>query len=336
MPSNLLLTELLHALPGRPGDLSPVLELHPAVAEATGHEVSRAMLAQALNVALLGDLLARTPTAAAYLDDLRQTGARLTFDHGAMRTVDSQHMGELPRGEAAFTRILEPLGYVRAAEYPLRALRMTGRAYAHADLPEHIPQFFVSELHTDRFTCAFQQAAARITRSSRDPLTPADRRRLDRLARQGRLDLAEAAALLPSLVACFQRNHAPPALSDYEAVRHESAEMAWISTEGNAFNHATDRVASLAATTAAQRALGRPLKAKIEVSKSGRVRQTAFLADQVDRPFVDDHGRAIQRKVPGSFFEFIERDRLPGSDALDLGFDSANAQGIFKMTEAAA
>jgi hypothetical protein len=41
--------------------------------------------------------------------------------------------------------------------------------------------------------------------------------------------------------------------------------------------------------------------------------------------------------VPGSFYEFISRDRVdPGNDKspLDLGFDSSNATAIFKMTSA--
>jgi hypothetical protein len=69
------------------------------------------------------------------------------------------------------------------------------------------------------------------------------------------------------------------------------------------------------------------------------VRQTAFRADMVERAFVDSNGAIVQRTVPGSFFEFIQRERLhdpiTGATRLDLAFDSRNAQGIFKMTAAA-
>ncbi len=73
------------------------------------------------------------------------------------------------------------------------------------------------------------------------------------------------------------------------------------------------------------------MKDKVEVSASGRVRQTAFRADPVTRTLRGDDGD-VTLTVPGSFYEFISRDRLNGA-GLDLGFDSANAQGIFKMTE---
>jgi hypothetical protein len=115
--------------------------------------------------------------------------------------------------------------------------------------------------------------------------------------------------------------------------------MAWIATEGNAFNHATDRVPSLDALVAEQRRSGRPLKDTIETSRSGRVRQTAFRADRVEREFIDSDGTIVRRSVPGSFYEFIQRERMhdpvTGVSQLDLAFDSGNAQGIFKMTAAA-
>jgi hypothetical protein len=110
--------------------------------------------------------------------------------------------------------------------------------------------------------------------------------------------------------------------------------MAWIATEGNAFNHATDRVPVLETVVAQQIALGRRVKERIEVSASGRVRQTALHADPVLREFLGADGGTIRREVPGSFFEFIAREKMPGENRLDLAFDTNNAQGIFKMTAA--
>jgi len=133
-------------------------------------------------------------------------------------------------------------------------------------------------------------------------------------------------------------------MDDYELLLAESAEMAWISTEGNAFNHATDRVKDVDAVAERQRALGRPIKDKVEVSASGRVRQTAFRAATVRREFITADGR-VSREVPGSFYEFITRDEVHPAGAandpvqqprLDLAFDAGNATGIFGMTAARA
>jgi len=266
-------------------------------------------------------------------------GGRVVFDHGALRTVLWPHNGALPPGERAFTRIFEPLGYVLNGVYPLDRIAMTGRSYAHADAPAEIAQYFLSELHPERFSAPFQAAVTRVIETSVDPLTPVAQAHLAQLSHERELPLSQACELLPVLVQCFGRQHTTPHLSDYLILREESAEMAWIATEGNAFNHATDRVADVFGVADAQRALGRPIKDTVEVSKSGRVKQTAFRADQVSREFIVERGELVRREVPGSFYEFITRDTMhdaqTGQTVLDLGFDAGNATGIFKMTAAA-
>ncbi len=326
------------------GDGSPsasllgALHIDSRVLAEPGPQVSRATLAAALNCCLFADLLGRVPTGREYVAQATVQGRRIVFDHGALRTVALAGMGQLPAGEAAITRLLLPLGYRRAETYPLDRLGMTGRSYTHIDFPEEVPQFFVSELHPERFSTKFQAAVVRVTASSIDPLSVDAKHALRGLADHGCLALERARALLPELLNCFQRQHEIPSLHDYETLLAESAEMAWIATEGNAFNHATDRVPNLEVLVAEQQALGRPLKETIETSRSGRVRQTAFRADLVVREFRQADGSVLRREVPGSFYEFIQRDRLSdpaGLSRLDLAFDSANAQGIFKMTAVA-
>jgi hypothetical protein len=310
------------------------VEMPPVAAALSDTHVSRAELAQAMTMILFHDLVERVPAAKAYTEDVAARGKRVVFDHGAIRTV-LWPSGSLPSGEAAFARILGPLGYRMREVYPLQRLRMTGRSWCHLDAPETIAQFFVSELHPECFSASFGETVARVLASSRDPLTAADRDDLDALAADGVLPMEQARRLLPALVKCFDRQHGIFALADYEALRAESPEMAWIATEGNAFNHATDRVDDVEAVAAEQRRLGRPIKDSVEVSRSSRVRQTAFRAVQVERVFTDS-GREVRRVVPGSFYEFISRDPLPGTSGgrpgLDLAFDAGNATGIFSMT----
>jgi hypothetical protein len=268
---------------------------------------------------------------------------RITFDHGAVRTVKSRTPGALPAGFQAFARILEPLGFKESGLYPLERLSMLGRSYTQQDFPEDIAQFFVSELHPEQFSAPFQSAVTRVLSTSRDPLGPQDVADLEQLTRDGTLPLAQALRLLPQLLQCFDRQHGVFTMDDYELLLAESAEMAWISTEGNAFNHATDRVTDVDAVAERQRALGRPIKDKVEVSASGRVRQTAFRAASVRRDFITAEGR-VSREVPGSFYEFITRDEVqtagaandPVQPRLDLAFDAGNATSIFGMTSARA
>jgi hypothetical protein len=319
--------------------LLDTVEVAPALAAEHGGMASRAVIAQALNLLLIEDLLARVPSGQQYAEECRANGRKIVFDHGALRTVAFAGMGDLPSGHEAIGRILAPLGYEVAALYPLEKLKMTGRAYTHVDYPEDLPQFFVSELHTERFSSEFQAVVARVTSTSRDPLTPVHQDLLKELSVRRALPMEKARQLIPALMYCFRRHHSAPLLSDYEMLLTESKEMAWIATEGNAFNHATDRVQHLDSLVDDLRRREKPLKDKIEVSGSGRVRQTAFHADKVEREFVNTHGNPITRLVPGSFFEFIERatvrDEARGGTRMDLAFDSSNAQGIFKMTAAA-
>jgi hypothetical protein len=314
------------------------VEMPDMPAASVAGRVGRASLAQALTMILFHGLVERVPPAQAYIGDVSARGERVVFDHGAIRTVLCPS-GALPPGEAAIARVLGPLGYVVREVHPLPRLRMTGRSWCHEDAPEAIAQFFVSELHPERFSPNFQATALRVLSTSRDPLEAADLEDLAALAADGALPIGRAQRLLPALVGCFGRQHGLFALADYEALRAESPEMAWIATEGNAFNHATDRVVDVERVAAEQRRLGRPIKDAVEVSRSGRVRQTAFKAAQVERIFLDGD-RQVRRVVPGSFYEFISRDPLPGSSAgrpsLDLAFDAGNATGIFAMTSGGA
>jgi len=316
--------------------LLEVVEIDTAIGSGEGDDVTRGDVAMALGACLFDGLLRTVPSGAAYVEDRRAEGGKVCFDHGAIRTIlfADGPTGALPAGQLAFSRILEPLGYAVAGTYPLPRLNMTGRAYCHLDHAETIPQYFVSELHVDRFDEDFAAAAQRVFGQSRDPLGEAGRTLLDTLSATHKAPFAMAAAGLPELLAAFGRHHEEPTLDDYHILRGASPEAAWIATEGNAFNHATDRVADVEALADRQRAIGRPIKERVEVSTNGRVRQTAYRADPVTRSFRTDDG-SVEQQVPGSFYEFITRDSDPETGRLDLSFDSGNATGIFQMTKVA-
>ncbi|HIA01515.1 MAG TPA: DUF1338 family protein [Myxococcales bacterium] len=297
--------------------------------------VHRSVITQALNMALFAKLLKVVPDAQRYTDERIAQGVKIILDHGALRTVINVNNGQLPSGQAAFSRFLSPLGYEEAGHYPMPNLRMVGRVWCHVDLPETLSQFFVSELNVAAFSAPFQSAAARVVSESQDPLTMQSKASLARLQESQTLPIELAVPLLINLLECFERQHTNPHWEDYQCLLNESAEMAWIATEGNVFNHAADRVVQLDSTVSEQKNLDRPMKQNIEVSRDGTIRQTAYRAATVQRSFVSSDTSELQKAVSGSFFEFISRAPDPdGSGRLDLRFDAANAQGIFKMTEA--
>ncbi len=335
------LSQLIRLIAGEKAadDVLATLQIDRTFMIESAGAVSRGVFAMALNAILFHDLLGRVPTAAAYVTDRRRQHERIVFDHGALRTVrfGAKAAGCLPAGIGSFLRILEPLGYHLTGTYPLDQLRITGRGLTHREFPESLPQFFISELHVERFSRQFQAAAERVFGTSRDPLTLAAHAALAEFAEQGSCEMRLAAPALKEIAAAFGRWHDMPTLADYRILLGESAEAAWIATEGAALNHATDRVSDVAMTACAQRSLGRPVKDHIETSAAGSVRQTAFKADLVRRSFRAEDGSTVELQVPGSFYEFISRDLIVGADGrgrLDLRFDSNNAQAIFKMTAA--
>ena len=91
-------------------------------------------------------------------------------------------------------------------------------------------------------------------------------------------------------------------------------------------------------TACAQRSLGRPMQSAIETSPTGSVRQSAFRADPVRRTFRAEDGSTVELTVPGSYYEFISRDTIVGSDGkkrLDLRFNGDGARDTIRKKTAA-
>jgi hypothetical protein len=318
-------------------DILGTLQIDRAFLIESAGAVSRGVFAMALNAVLFAELLSRVPTGAAYVADRRRQGERIVVDHGALRTVrlGATPAGVLPPASGSIARILEPLGYHVSGTHPLDTRRMLARVYTHREFPENLPQFFVSELQVDGFSSEFQAAAERVFGNSRDPLTRDAQAALDEFSGQGRCGMKLAVPTLREIVAAFGRRHDIPALADYRQLLAESAEAAWLATEGSTLHHAADRVSDVAMTACAQRSLGRPVRVGIETSAAGTVRQASFKADPVKRMFRAADGSEIEMTVPGSCYEFISRDLVTGPDGrarLDLRFDDRAAQGILKMT----
>jgi len=295
-------------------------------------EVSRAHIAMSLFLTLYADLLERVPHALEYFERKHANDETIFMDHGAVRTVATDRTGTLPSGQESLVRILIPLGYFHNNTYPLEKLKMTGRSYTQADYPDVVPQYFVSELHPEKFgDDNFEKAVVMTVEDSVDPLTDETKADLEFLVKNKFLPRDRVTNFIANAASAFDRQHKTPLFSVYNKLLKHSAEMAWIATEGNAFNHATDRVEDVMALAQEEKDLGSPIKDTVEVSGSGRVFQTAYKADTVVRTFRNDDDTTMEHEVPGSFFEFITRKTLEDG-SIDLAFDAANATGIFAMT----
>ena len=245
------------------------LVVHPSLLQTAGDDVPRAVVAQALAIVLLDDLLRRVPAAAAYAEERWADGDRLVLAHGAVHTVTGVASGELAPGRESVARVLRPLGYQPGP----------AGAWHHLDLPADIPRYLVDEVQADGFSERFTAAAARVVRSSRDPLTGLAQVHLDRLAADGHLPRPAAESLVGELVGCFARHHGPPTLDDYETVAAESDAMAWVATEGSTWHHAAVVVDDPVAAP--------PAPATVE------------------RPFKVGERATVVRTVPGSYLELV-------------------------------
>src|ERR1700744_4191316 len=63
------------------------VQVAPSLLAQSGDEVSRAVLAKALNLLLFRDLLDRVPAGRRYVEECVAQGGQVVFDHGALRTV---------------------------------------------------------------------------------------------------------------------------------------------------------------------------------------------------------------------------------------------------------
>ena len=281
----------------RADQLLDMLEVSTALSGDTGPGVSRGVLAQALNMVLFDDLLARAPSARAHVHDRLKNGEKVVHDHSVVATIASPHVGSLPIGREALGRVLVPLGFVESGSRRSWEGGVTEHTYLHADHPDDIAGFVVVEVHPHWFSRGFQAAAERVVQSSRDPLQAATAW-LTALQSEGTVELADAIAILRALVACFDRQHATPSLDDYDLLRRESAEMAWIATEGNAVMQVAQRVAESNKRGPAV------LRGDISEPVDLLLLEPAY----VERPFRDSEGRMIGAPVPGPSLKLVRRE----------------------------
>jgi len=150
-------------------------------------------------------------------------------------------------------------------------------------------------------------------RASHDPLTQGALAVLDQFARRGRCGFDAAALGLREMIGAFRRCHDTPDLADYRLLLAESAEAAWIATEGCAFNHArTGLPTSMPPPASSGRWDGHQGRDRGIHRRIGPPDGIQGRSRGTDVPHRRRRHHDVDRS--GSFYEFISRDAIVGPD----------------------
>ena len=250
------------------------------VSRAPRHGAQRAVVQD-----LLGCQLPTSPTGAL-------ASAHYSIGHCVRCGGSDRHS----RGHRRVRPNLGTLGLCRRGR--LSAGPAAEHASRTANSARSMPQFFISELHVERFSAGFA-APPRVRHQPRSACAPR-RAALHAFAEHGSCELGAAAAGLREILAAFGRCHNTPTLVDYQVLLAESAEAA-DRDRGCAFNH-TAACPDVDAVACEQRDWAVP-SGQHRVSRSGSVRQTAF--SRPCRPHLWHRRRNDGPDGARSFYEFI-------------------------------
>jgi hypothetical protein len=252
---------------------------------------------------LWADARALNPQAARIHSLLSARGEKVVNDHLAFRTFD------LPTvGVDVLARPFRDGGYAPAGEYDFPDQHLRGMHLQHPD-PSR-PKIFLSELRLAALPAGLQSVVLGLINQIPAPLFS------DPLCASGR----------------------PWKISqvEYEALRRVSEYAAWLAAFGFRANHFTVLVnamrsfASLRELNDFLKAAGFPLNrdgGEIKGSARAFLEQSSTLAAPVSVTFSDG-----EMKIPGCYYEFALRHRLPSGEFFQ-GFVSGSAARIFTSTD---
>jgi hypothetical protein len=253
---------------------------------------------------LWDDYVAITPQVNRIHRLLDERGETIHNDHIALRTFDDQRVGI-----EALAKPILGFGYLPKGDYEFTAKKLRARHYEHPD-PD-VPRIFISELKLTRFSKELQAAVKRTI----DQL-PAD---------------APHQWDFPAMGRPWETTW-----EEYDRAATESEYAAWMLIFGFRANHFTvdvnrlrgfDRLAQLndflKENGFALNAAGGEIKGSPDVF----LEQSSTLAEKIEIELADG-----KREVPGCYYEFALRHRLPGGEIFS-GFVAESADKIFQSTD---
>lgn len=258
-----------------------------------------------------------------------QKSSDIENDHIAFRTLGVPHLGI-----ASLEQVFLHLGYQRQDSYSFPEKKLNAFWYSP---PSHqYPRIFISELRIEDVSPQAQSIIHKYTNEVVvDPIHS--------------LDLDDGLAVDRFLHRPLWRT---PPWHDYQVLSRESEYAAWVIYNRYYLNHFTVSVHNLPPSVSTIEQFNKFLESngfilndsggKAKISRDGFLIQSSTVAKMVDADFLDDQGRTVQKRIPGSYVEFAERRILPEFQHLQSaqimrehrreGFEAANADRIFEST----
>lgn len=243
-------------------------------------------------------------------------------DHMAIRTIANETIGL-----DAVENLLLPLGFTPMDYYAFPDKHLRARWFAPPDR-RSMPRLFVSELLLDELSSPVQRLLRRYVSKKPFGRQPQKQEQQNQRAVSPLLYGIDLATWFDVPIAS-----GVPTLCEYEQILAESDYGAWTLMNGNRVNHCTiavsflnqpyNRLETLMKIARDQWRLPLHNDGAIQYSSDeGAIKQSSTIA--ITNP-VMFRGSSTVLKIPGSFVEFIERDRE--------GFEAQNANAIFESTD---
>lgn len=284
----------------------------------------------------------RVPHAARYQAMVEQRGGKVQNDHLAFRSFNCD-TGAQPPGVEAVAQIIAPLGYRRKDRYVFADKHLTAWHWEHETSPE-APKIFTSQLEVAELPAAAAAAIEATVKGAPDLLAPQHRDALAWLAKGEACNDKEAERLAEHLAGFFVRPWHPPFRRMIIEVNRVSQYAAWTLLHGNEVNHFTACINAqnvtewpdIAATVAALREAGVPMKSDLEGEVGSRLCQSSTEAVDEDCDVIEDDGSPGKLRWSYAYYELAQRGDVPGPDGRPTRFEAflgGQATNLFEMTK---
>lgn len=275
--------------------------------------VERAAVAQTFALALWHDLLRRTPSARRYAYEFKPATEKLELDHLAVHTVRFADNTINHSGPDVVRQLLGAMGFAIVDSSVGQLNRDSVRVYRHQEFDDQIPRIIVKEHSMGALSASLEKRAIETFSLARDPMPAQLTRQMKTLESTGSLPFHDAADIVLKGTRFLDRHHDLPRLDDHEALEKASADIAWMSTEGQACAYAAIRVTDPAILSKLLTDSGFEIDEGTKSLLSDAQDGFSLKPDGVSRRFRGPASSFVEKEVPGSSCRFVKGEILDQS-----------------------